>query len=149
MWLRRMVAGLALALVVGCAVGPKFQEPHLQVIDVDLLKGDLFRQELRVRMRVQNPNSRELPVKGITYQVELAGQAFAQGESERDFVVPANGETEFDVSVTANAAAAMLKMLGNGRKAEGIEYRLTGRVLLARGLLRSLPFDQKGQLRLR
>jgi LEA14-like dessication related protein len=149
MLLRALVASLVLATVAGCAIGPKFKEPHLQVVDLDLIKGDLLRQELRVRMRVQNPNNRELPVRGIEYQVQLGGEAFAHGESERDFVVPANGETEFDVSVTANAAAALLKLLASNRKLDNVEYRITGKVSLARGLLRSIPFDQLGTVNLR
>ena len=106
MTLRAIVASLALVLVGGCVLAPKFEEPKLDVVDVQMLRGDLLRQQLRVRMRVQNPNDRELPVRSIEYQVQVAGEAFAHGESERNFIVPANGETEFDVSVTANAAAA-------------------------------------------
>jgi len=149
MLLRSFVACLALALAAGCVVGPSFKEPHLDVVNVQMLKGDLLRQELRVRMRVQNPNDRELPVRGVDYEVQLAGEAFAHGQSERDFVVPANGETEFDVSVTANAAAAVLRLLGSGGKLDAVEYRITGKVMLAKGMLRNIPFDQKGQFKLR
>jgi LEA14-like dessication related protein len=146
----RVFAGtlLALVLLAGCAAGPKFQEPRLEVIDIDLIKGDLLRQDLRVRMRVHNPNNRDLPVRGIVYEVQLAGEDFAHGESERDFVVPALGNTEFDVGVTANAAAAMLRLLGSGRR-DQVDYRITGRVTLASGFVRNVPFDQKGTLKLR
>lgn len=149
MLLRSFVACLLLALACGCVVGPRFKEPQLDVVDVEMLKGDLLRQELRVRMRVQNPNNRELPVRGIEYQVQVAGEAFAHGESERDFVVPANGEAQFDVSVTANAAAALLRLLGSGRKLDAVDYQITGKVMLAKGMLRNIPFDQKGTLKLR
>jgi hypothetical protein len=81
--------------------------------------------------------------------VKVAGEAFAHGESERNFVVPANGETEFDVGVTANAAAAVLRLLGSGRSLDAVEYEVTGRVALAKGFVRSIPFDAKGQLKLR
>jgi len=149
MKLRALMACLALALAGGCALVPKFKEPHLEVVNVEVLKGDLLRQELRVRMRVQNPNDRALPVKSIQYQVEVAGEAFAHGESERDFLVPANGEKEFDVSVTANAASMLLRMLGGGRKMDVVEYRITGKVMLASGLMRNVPFSQKGEFKLR
>jgi LEA14-like dessication related protein len=149
MMLRAFAIGVALALLSGCAVGPRFKTPQLDVVDVELLKGDLFRQELRVRMRVQNPNNRELPVRMVEYQVLVAGEAFAHGESERNFIVPANGETQFDVSVTANAAPVLLRLLGSGRKQDAVDYQITGRVMLASGLLRSIPFDQKGQFKLR
>ena len=149
MTLRALVASLAIVVSGGCAVGPNFQEPKLDVVDVQMLKGDMFRQELRVRMRVQNPNNRELPVRGIDYEVQVAGEAFAHGQSERDFVVPANGETQFDVSVTANAAAALMRLLAGGRKPDAVDYVISGKVMLSSGLLRSIPFSQKGEFKLR
>ncbi len=149
MTLRGLAACLSLAFAGGCVLAPKFKEPHLEVVEVQMLRGDLLQQELRVRMLVQNPNNRELAVRSIQYQVQVAGEAFAHGESERDFKVPANGETQFDVSVTANAAAAVLRLLGSGRKLDAVEYQITGKVTLATGLMRSLSFDQKGQLKLR
>ncbi len=61
------------------------------MVNVEFVKGDLLSQQLRVRMRVQNPNDRALPVRGITYEVELAGKAFAHGDSVSEFLVPAKG----------------------------------------------------------
>ena len=61
------------------------QKPELAVVGVDVVKSDLFQQQLRVRMRVHNPNDRELPVRSISYEVEVAGKAFAHGESNRQF----------------------------------------------------------------
>ena len=63
-------------------------------------------------MRVQNPNDRALPVKGIYYTLDVAGQEFAHGVSGASFVVPALGEAEFDMNVTANMAGALIKLLG-------------------------------------
>ncbi len=140
---------LLLAAIAGCSgMVPKLERPELQVVGVELQRGDLFSQQLRVRMRVTNPNDRVLPVRSITYQVELAGEPFAQGESERNFEVPALGSTEFDVGMTANVAGVLLRMLGGGNR-QTMDYRLTGKVQLASGLLRSIPFEEKGSLDLR
>jgi len=149
MYLRGFCIGTAIALLQGCVLAPKLQEPHLDVVDVQLVRGDLLQQELRVRMSVQNPNNRELDVRSIQYQVVLAGDAFAHGESQHDFKVPANGETQFDVTATTNAAATVLRLLGSGRKLDVVEYHITGKVLLAKGLMRNIPFDQKGEFKLR
>jgi LEA14-like dessication related protein len=152
--MRRILAALLVAAmleVVGCsALGYKFETPQLSIVRVEFLKGDLLQQNLRVRLHVQNPNRRELPVSSITYEIEVAGEKFAHGESERDFVVPALGETEFDVGVTANAAGVLLKLAtgGMGRR-DALDYRLFGTVNLKSGLLRSLPFEQRGKVDLR
>ena len=148
----KLLRGQGICLVIllagGCALVPAFKEPQLDVVDVQLLRGDLLQQELRVRMLVRNPNDRALAVRRVEYEVKVAGEAFAHGESERDFNVPANGETQFDVGVTANAAAMVLRLLGGGRR-DAVDYQITGKVTLASGLVRSIPFDEKGEFRLR
>lgn len=132
-------------VLAGCG-GYGLEKPELSVVGVDLLKGDLLQQNLRVRMHVQNPNPRALEVGGITYQIEVAGERLAYGESERDFVVPALGSADFDVSVTANAAGTLLKLVTGGMRSDALDYRLFGTVHLKSGLVRNLPFEQRGRL---
>jgi LEA14-like dessication related protein len=133
---------LALGLS-GCSLFvPKLERPTLSVVKVQLLKSDLWHQELRVRMRVQNPNDRALPVKGIVYQLDVEGQELAHGMSGDSFVVPALGEAEFDMSVSANMANMLIKLLNKG--GTEVEYRIYGKISLSAGLLRSIKFDDHG-----
>jgi LEA14-like dessication related protein len=147
---RLAVATLAALLEAGCALSPKLQAPTLSIVAVQLTSGTLWEQHLKVRMHVQNPNDRTLPVKSLEYSLEVDGQPFASGESDSGFVVPALGETEFDMSMTTNVAGALVRLLGRGSDAGGgnIPYHLTGKVSLAQGLLRTIPFDQSGTFRL-
>ena len=67
--------------------------------------------------------------------------------SAREFVVPAHGEAEFDMIVTANAATALLKIAGGDRKSrEEIDYRVKGKLSTRLGLLRTIPFEESGTL---
>jgi LEA14-like dessication related protein len=145
--IRAFAAAVLLVAPAACTM-LQLEPPSLQVTEVSLLSADLLKQQLRVRMRVQNPNDVELPVRGITYEVQVAGETFANGESQRDIVVPALGSTDFDVDVTANAAAALLRVLGN-RDRGAPDYRILGKVHLARGLIKSIPFEHSGTIRLR
>jgi LEA14-like dessication related protein len=142
-----MLAGL---LEAGCVLAPKLQAPSLSIVSVQLASGTLWGQRLKVRVHVHNPNDRALAVKSVEYTLEVEGQPFASGLSDSSFVVPALGETEFDMSMTINVAGALLKLLGRGPDALGqsVAYRLTGKVSLAQGLLRSIPFEQSGTFRL-
>jgi LEA14-like dessication related protein len=148
---RRAGAWLAGALLVsGCAFAPRLMPPTLAVLDVQLQGSDLWEQHLKVRMRVQNPNDRILPIKGLAYTLEVEGQQFASGESAASFVVPARGEAEFDMNVTTNLAGTLLKFLARGPDArQSVAYRLSGKVSLSAGLMRSIPFDERGVFRLR
>lgn len=144
-----MLAISGLLLLGGCSsLVPKLQSPELDVVGVEVVKADLLQQQLRVRMHVHNPNDRALPVRGITYAVELAGEEFAHGDSDRNFTVPALGDMEFDVNVFANAAPVLLKYLTTSR-GDPLEYRITGKVQLSGGFVRRIPFTQTGVLKLR
>ena len=146
---RPLLGALAAALLLGaCALAPKLEAPQLSVTDVQLLGGDLFTQHLRVRMHVQNPNDRALPVEGITYRLEVEGQEFATGESAASFVVPALGEADFDMNVSTNLATTLMKILSGGVNTRALAYHLRGKVTLSQGFLRSVPFEQRGTFKL-
>lgn len=145
---------LGLLLLAGCAsLAPKLEAPSLKVLDVKVIKGDFFEQQLAARMQVQNPNDRELSVQGITYTLELGGQELGRGLSGSRLVLPAKGQAEFDMQVTVNLAGTLFKLAQEAQRAGGrpeeIRYRLRGEVRLSRGLIRNVPFDEQGTLRLR
>jgi LEA14-like dessication related protein len=139
----------ALALA-GCALTPHFETPHLSVVGVQVVSTTLWEQRLKVSLRVQNPNDMALPVKGIEYTMEVAGQQFASGAADASFVVPALGEAQFDTTVTTNMAGALLKLLGRDPNtlADGVDYRLAGKISLASGWVRTVPFDERGTFKL-
>ena len=137
-----------LALLSACAgLGTRLETPAIDFVGIRALEANLFEQKLEVRLRVMNPNTIALPVNGLDIDVELAGEPFATGVSAREFVVPAQGEAEFDMIVTANAATALLKIASGDRKSrEEIGYRLKGKLSTKLGLLRSIPFEDSGML---
>jgi len=143
------VALLATALAVGCASTLDLQAPEISVVSMKIQSADLFAQRLQVRLRVVNPNARELPVKGITYRIEVAETELANGETTTPFVVPANGEAEFDAALTANLASALAKYLSRRGSQQDLDYRLTGEVALSSGFLRRIPFDERGSVKLK
>jgi len=150
-YLRPLLASLV--LLSGCAgLGPRLETPKLSIVSVELIKGDLFEQRLRARMRVQNPNDRELAVKGITYTIEVGGEEFGRGMSGSSFIVPRMGEAEFDMNVTANLAGTLLRLASRADKGgmpETLDYRIAGKVSLSTGVLRSIPFSEQGTLKLK
>ena len=139
---RILIACIALGLSACSLFVPKLEKPTLSVVRVQMLKSDLWHQELKVRMRVQNPNDRVLPVKGLSYELDVDGQEFAHGMSGDSFVVPALGEAEFDMSVSANMASMLIKLLNKGDNQ--VDYRISGKIALSAGLLRSISFNDHG-----
>jgi LEA14-like dessication related protein len=138
--------------LAGCsALVPQLETPKLSVVNVEVTKTELWEQRMKVRLRVQNPNDRSLPVKGLTARLEVAGEEFATGVTAASFEVPALGEAEFDMDMTAHMAGALIKLLGRKGDAVGdaIDYRVTGKLSLSSGFLRSIPFEEKGSFNLK
>jgi LEA14-like dessication related protein len=136
--------------VVGCVGVPRnLETPEVSFVGLRAVEASFFEQRLELRMLVRNPNTIELPVKGLDVDVEIADEPFARGVSAREFVVPARGEAEFDMLVTANAATALLKIAGaEGKSREEIGYRLKGKLSTKIGMLRTIPFEESGTLQL-
>lgn len=149
---RGAAAAAALLVFASCSLlVPKFQTPHLSIVSVELEHSDLVTQHLKVRMSVENPNDRALPVKGLSYTLYVAGEEAAHGVSDASFTVPARGDAQFDMDVTANMAGTLFRLFARNGDPGGdrIDYRLAGKVELSRGLLHSIPFEQHGTFSLR
>ena len=145
----RGLALLPLLALVACASTLDLEPPKLSVVSMKVQSADLFSQRVNVRMRVMNPNARELPVKAIKYRIEINGLELAQGLADMPFVVPAQGEADFDLSVTANLASVLPKLLSGRGSSDTLDYRLVGDVSLSSGFLRRIPFDERGSVKLK
>ena len=91
MRMKWLLTACASAALLACAGIPRdLSTPEISFIGIRALEASLFEQKLEVRLKVQNPNTIELPVNGLDVEVELAGEPFATGVSARQFVVPAH-----------------------------------------------------------
>ena len=104
------IFALSLALC-GCSlVAPKFTRPNVTVISIEMRGGNLLQQSFAVKLNIQNPNDRALPVHGLHTELNVGGEQIASGVSDRAVIVPAFGDAEFDMTITANLALALLKL---------------------------------------
>jgi len=149
MWkrVRALVLSTALVLLAACtSMGPKLQSPRLSLVGIQVMSTDMFAQRFKVRVLVENPNELELPVRGLEYQIIMMGDSFADGVSSDVFLLPARGEAEFDILVTTNFVSSFGRLLSRtgGGKLENIEYEISGKVFVDKGVLRRIPFNHRG-----
>lgn len=128
------------------SMGPKLQAPRLTIVSAAMTSGDIFSQNFVVRLNVQNPNDRELPIKAIEYQLFLQGDSFAEGTNSRAFTIPANDETEFDMTVRTNFVSSLGRLLTRLNGKTRVEYVFEGKVRLDSGMLRTIPFQESGSV---
>jgi len=113
-----------------------------------MTSADVFSQQFRVHVHVQNPNTLALPVKSIEYELFLQGDSFAEGNTEQPFVVPALGEAEFDTVINTHFTSSLMRLLGklNERDGNKVQYNFVGKVHLTKGMLRNIPFNEQGSV---
>ena len=138
-----------LVLVLGgCAlVRPHIEPPTVRVVAIELRGGNLKQQNFVVKLNVQNPNDRALPVRELSFALKVEGVDFASGLSDEAFSVPAFGDADFQMDISANLAFAVLT-LADKRKhhAEGLAYELTGKARLSAPFMKRVAFHQNGSL---
>ena len=151
--MKRSFVGAALSVLVLClaacsAFGPKIEVPQLTLVRVAMTSADIFNQQFMVRMHVENPNDRELPVRGIDYKLFLEGDSFAEGVSNKPFTVPAKGETEFDMIVRTNFVSGIGRLMSRLNGRDQVQYVFEGKVLTDISMAKKIPFQESGTVSL-
>jgi LEA14-like dessication related protein len=129
--MKRFFASAALGALVLCLtacsmLGPKIEVPQLTLV------------------RVENPNDRELPIRGIDYELFLEGDSFSEGVSNKPFVVPAKGETEFDMIVRTNFVSGVARLMSRLNGRQQVQYVIEGKVLTDISMAKKIPFQESG-----
>tara|TARA_R110002072_G_scaffold58955_2_gene149880 strand:- start:4124 stop:4660 length:537 start_codon:yes stop_codon:yes gene_type:complete len=144
---RFLVLGLFLALF-GCATVEEAKPPSIQLSNLRLGNGGLLNQELLIEIRIGNPNDFDLPLTGLTFELEVNGQPFADGLSNATVTVPRLGYATVPVNGNTNILSIFRQLMFLG-KSDRITYRLHGTAYVGRlGLNQSVPYERKGELSL-
>src|SRR5215208_7715598 len=136
------LGALAMCLAACSAFGPKIEVPQLTLVRVGMMSADIFNQQFLLRVHVENPNDRELPIKRIDYELFLEGDSFAEGQSTKAFVVPAMGETEFDMTVRTNFVSGIGRLMSRLNGRDQVQYVIEGKLLTDLGMAKKIPFQE-------
>lgn len=134
-------------LIIGCAWVPaRVEPPSVHIADIRLLGASLFEQRYALSLRVQNPNDFDLPINGLSYEVELNDRLFATGASSHAVTVPRFGSALIEVEGVSTLPDLLrqYRQLARGELA-GLHYRLKGTLSL-RGGRGPIPFDYRGEI---
>jgi len=149
---RRLLRGLAapaLALALsGCAdmVG---ERPEIDVSLVNLIPVELalLEQKIEVEVRVRNPNNHPIVLTGMRFDLDLNGKRILRGLSGRRVEIPRLGDALVRADGTTTTLS-LLRQILEVQEPEVISYRLKGTAFVERLLGGSIPFENKGEIRL-
>jgi LEA14-like dessication related protein len=138
-------------LAAGCAsTGVMIEKPGVSLRNVEVTDIDLDGQTFVLDFDVVNPNPFPLPIRSVSYGVELEGLRLASGETQCAFTVPAGGDGHFAISVDVDLmhTAPQLMFIVRDGIYRDIPYALEGRLAIDVPLAKPVSFRNQGTIRL-
>ena len=138
-------AAFGISLLLACAnLATHLKDPEVQLQQVALGDADFSKATLIFHFLVKNPNSVELSVDQLQYQLQVNGKPLTEGILEEGLRVAANSSVVIPLPIAmkySDLGNSLSSLLSQGSS----PYQLKGSVKM--GLLR-LPFEKTGELNL-
>lgn len=139
------------SLLSACAgMTPTISAPGVTLRNVQVQDVDFSGQTFLLGFDVTNPNPFPMPVRFVSYGVELDGQHFAAGRTESAFTVAAQSDSEFAISVKLDLlrTAPQLLYIVHDAVTRDIPYKLKGKLGVDIPLVKPINFEANGEIRL-
>ena len=145
--MRRFAVLIALAgLLVGCVATEDAIPPRISLGNVALEAPGLLRQDLLIDLRIGNPNNFDIPIEGLTMQLEIDGQPFAEGYSNERLTLPRLAEISVPMKASTDTFAIIREVMSLGQR-QSIRYKMTGYAYIVGSLGSSrVPYERSGDL---
>lgn len=141
-------AVLVLYFAAGCAsLTAPWTAPEVALLGAQPKLLGLDRQSFLVNLGVTNPNDRALPIKGLSYRVQVEGQDLADGSSELARLIPAGGTEQVDVEVNSNLLGLMPSLPGLLLTKDTLAWTVSGIAYVdAAGVRLPVPYRHSGTI---
>jgi LEA14-like dessication related protein len=142
------IALTAMILLQGCAsLSPKFEQPEVEVLSIQRLPSTGMEQRFAMGLKVLNPNSRALNIKGMSYSLSIENYTVATGVSAEVPTVAAYSEERFSLPVSTSllSSIGLLKHLVALDK-PSLSYRLEAKLDLGIPLAPKMRVVEEGNV---
>lgn len=119
--------------------------PDLSITGVSVEHLSLDKQDIRLNLRISNPNPVPIPVRGLTYELDINSVKFASGFNKTNIDIPASGDSDVALVISGNLINFFLqnRMISKN----SVPYSLTGDIALLSSSIR-FPYSHQGIIEL-
>ncbi|MDN3651487.1 LEA type 2 family protein [Thalassotalea ponticola] len=97
-----LVGFTLLAALSGCANVIKLEEPKVNLVGIESVKGNSMSPRFVLRLMVTNPNDRDLDIEGMAFDFNVGKHNLMSGVANNIPTLTAYGETAVDVEASIN-----------------------------------------------
>ncbi|SMF06008.1 LEA14-like dessication related protein [Alteromonadaceae bacterium Bs31] len=144
-FLLKTVTCIAFISLCACA-SMKLEQPQVSIIGFSPVTTQGMEAQFAADIRISNPNSFDLPIEGMSYQLSINGTDLLHGLSNNIPTIPAYGSERvtLDMSVSLLSAPKLFYSLLKN-KGEDINYAFTAKID-PKGMLPSFTIKESGVL---
>lgn len=140
-----MIGAVSLA---GCSSIPRGLAPiQPQLLSLDMVQASFEGQRFEVELSLTNPNSVELPVRYLEFDVRLAGEGLLAGESAVPFILPAQDRETVRLEIFSEIVSSTSRLMSLAQGPQNaLTYELQGELTLDAGMRDPVPIASRGQV---
>ncbi|WP_251357985.1 LEA type 2 family protein [Kangiella sp. TOML190] len=141
---------LVIIFINSCATWRSdYQAPDLSLVNITMLESQGFEQLYEVKLRIQNPNDLEFPIKGMSYRLNLMGAKFATGVNDDKILLKPFSEEVVTFKVTTNWLQAGRALLNLSKQENPVvDYSMNAKIHTDKLFLGTIPVEKVGKLEL-
>lgn len=147
--LRALISVLMLLTLTACASWfTPYEQPDVNITSFSMAPSADGTPGFLIGLQVVNPNSRALPIRGMTYNVEIDGHRILSGAEPDLPKIAAYSSEEITIRATPDLLGSA-RLLNNffSKRREAINYTFNARLDLS-GLMPDLTIEEKGEFSL-
>ena len=142
----RLTVLFLLFAVTACAsIG--MERPRVFVEDIQPMGGGLLSQRFLITLRLQNPNDRDLNVRGLDFQLDLNDTRFASGVSNQRVAIPGLGSATVQVEASTSTIDLLVQAFRLSERPR-LDYNLYGKVHIEDIFGGAVSFEDGGEITL-
>lgn len=140
-----MIGAVTLA---GCSSIPRGLAPiQPELLSLEMIQASFEGQRFEVELSLANPNSVELPVRHLAFDVRLAGEGLLVGESAVPFTLPAQDRETVRLEIFSEIVSSASRLMSLAQGAQNaLSYELQGQLTLDAGMRDPVPIASRGQV---
>ena len=142
-----LLVAVAMSIQACSSVPRRLAAPQANLLELQLVRATSDGQLFSLRVQLVNPNTAEIPVVRMDFDIRLSGEGRLIGEYAAPFTLPGRGSETIEIEVFSELVSSASRLMAFTQGPNNLlAYEFQGELVLDAGLREPLPMFQRGQV---